>query len=80
VSARTARATQRNPVSRKREKKKKKRRAGTARNGSHSQVSSCKPIPILTSQIKVRTRDWPVEGKSGAGGFREAEEMEETRR
>lgn len=28
-------------------------------------------LPILTGQIKARVCDWIVEGKGGAGGFRE---------
>ena len=30
-------------------------------------------LPILTGQIKARACDWAVEGKGGAGGFREGE-------
>ena len=30
-------------------------------------------LPILTGQIKARACDWAVEGKGGAGGFREWE-------
>ena len=41
------------------------------RSGSHTQVISCEPLPILTGQIKARVCDWIVEGKGGAGGFRE---------
>ena len=31
-------------------------------------------LPILTGQIKARACDWAVEGKGGAGGFREGRE------
>ena len=30
-------------------------------------------LPILTGQIKARACDWAVEGKGGAGGFKEEE-------
>ena len=33
--------------------------------GSHTQVISCEPLPILTGQIKARACDWAVEGKVG---------------
>ena len=33
-----------------------------------------KRLPILTGQIKARACDWAVEGKGGAGSFREGEE------
>ena len=32
-------------------------------------------LPILTGQIKARACDWAVEGKGGAGGFREWEQV-----
>lgn len=35
---------------------------------------------ILTGQIKARACDWAVEGKGGAGGFREEEEKKEERK
>ena len=34
-------------------------------------------LPILTGQIKARACDWAVEGKGGAGGFREGKERDE---
>jgi hypothetical protein len=35
--------------------------------------------PILTGQLKARAYDWAMEGKGGAGGFREVmKEMEHT--
>ena len=37
-------------------------------------------LPILTGQIKARACDWAVEGKGGAGGFREEEEKKEERK
>ena len=34
---------------------------------------SGEPLPILTGQIKAKACDWAVEGKDGAGSFREGE-------
>jgi hypothetical protein len=34
-------------------------------------------LPILTGQIKARACGWAVEGKGGAGGFRDKEERKE---
>jgi hypothetical protein len=75
VSSRTARAIQRNPVS----KKKKKRRASLMRSGSHTQVISREPSSHLTGQIKARAFDWAAEGKGGVleSGGRERIEEEE---
>ena len=37
-------------------------------------------LPILTGQIKARACDWAVEGKGGAGGFREGERERKRKR
>ena len=37
-----------------------------------------KHLPSLTGQIKARACDWAVEGKGGAGGFREERKGKET--
>jgi hypothetical protein len=58
-------------------------RGAALRSGSHTQVISCEPLPVLTGQIKARACDWAVEGKgglevieSGEGKKREEEEVE----
>jgi hypothetical protein len=45
--------------------------AAPKRSGSHTQVVSYEPPPHFNWSIKAKDCDWAVEGKGGAGGFRE---------